>query len=302
METNPEEKINQERRYVLRRIREAFLRTKKASPVHYTVHHNFIGGDGPTADNEVRTLEKLEELGAIKIIDRHENANGWEVFQLEVIEPPFGELYTKYEKSFVPLERSKKQTRVPPATVRITESNFHFGTGDNVGRDKIKKQDNFMKDIPLWLKYLVAVATVIGVGWTVYIYFIPGGGFVLGSPITHSEAENETATSTLNISDILAKYNALDTNLEQRNFLEKYRDAKIYGRGIYKNIDKPGDRFLITVNVSTGLVSCYTNGDLETEQKLSLLKIGQTVNFTGTFSTSVTWGGGWSVDDCIVAK
>ena len=302
MEVNPEEKINKERQYVLRKIRENFLRTKKGFPIVYAVYHNVIGGSGPIAENEARTLEKFEELGVIKILNRQENSEGQELFQLEIAEPKFNEIYTKYENSPTPVKRSKKVFKSPTSSVRIVGSSFHFGNGDNIGGDKTGQQDWITKDIPVWLKYLVAVATVLGVGWAVYIYFIPNMEFVSGSPVTHSEIENEIATSTLNISDILAKYNALDTNLEQRNFLEKYRDVKIYGRGTYKNIDKPSDRFLVTINVSTGLVSCYTNGDLETEQKLNLLKIGQTINFTGTFTTSGTWGGGWTVYDCIVSK
>ena len=303
MEVNPEEKINKERQYVLRKIRENFLRTKKGSPLVYPVYHGVIGGSGPTAENEVRTLEKFEELEVIKILNRHDDSEDRELFQLETVEPKFDGLYAKYENSFKPLEGiTTKEIQLPVRNVKIVGSNFHFGNGDNVARDKIKWQDKNVKDVPIWLKYLAAIATILAVILAVYVYFVPDGSMIFSSPIIQPETEHNIATSTLNISDILAKYNALDTNLEQRNFLEKYRDVKIYGRGTYKNIDKPSDRFLITINVSTGLVSCYTNGDLETEQKLNLLKIGQTINFTGTFTTSGTWGGGWTVYDCIVSK
>lgn len=45
----------------------------------------------------------------------------------------------------------------------------HYGSGDNIAGDKIKKENiNEVFDIPLWLKYLVAIATVIG---TVAVFY-----------------------------------------------------------------------------------------------------------------------------------
>lgn len=117
----------------------------------------------------------------------------------------------------------------------------------------------------------------------------------------HISAESEiqtTATSTLMLSDILARYNSFDTNLEQRNFLEKYRDAEIYGRGTYENIDKPSNQYIITIRTSEGFVSCYAEADLQNEQRFSLLKKGQSMTFSGIFGTGTTWGGGWTIQSC----
>src|SRR3989338_9855572 len=100
MEINPEEKINKERWYVLKTIREKSLRTKRGLPIHYTVYHNFIGGEGPTSENKALTLEKLEELGAIKILSRKKNPEGQELFELEIVEPNFGKFFSLYENSF----------------------------------------------------------------------------------------------------------------------------------------------------------------------------------------------------------
>jgi len=67
----PEEIIDKERWYVLRKIREEFLRTKAGSNIDYCVCPDIIlvGSDAPSPGDEITTLEKLEELGAIKILN-----------------------------------------------------------------------------------------------------------------------------------------------------------------------------------------------------------------------------------------
>lgn len=65
----PEEKINKERWYVLRKIREESLRTKIDELIKYWVDFSFTGGDNPSGKDEVATLEKLEEFGVIKILN-----------------------------------------------------------------------------------------------------------------------------------------------------------------------------------------------------------------------------------------
>ena len=65
----PEEKINQERWCALQKIKKEYLRTKTGEPIEYWVNFNFVGGRGPTGKDEVKTLEKLEELRAIKILN-----------------------------------------------------------------------------------------------------------------------------------------------------------------------------------------------------------------------------------------
>ncbi len=142
METNPEEKINQERWYVLREIREKFLRTKKGSPIHYTIHHNFVGGDGPTSENEAHTLGKLEELGVIKISERKMDLEDRELFELEVIEPNFGDLYSKYEKIFSAI--------LKPVPERVGIKNL---TNSDSGKPKASK----------YFKHPVLVAVVTGI-------------------------------------------------------------------------------------------------------------------------------------------
>ena len=45
------------------------MRTKSGGPLEYWVYFNVVGGEGPTAANEEKALVKLEELGAIQIVN-----------------------------------------------------------------------------------------------------------------------------------------------------------------------------------------------------------------------------------------
>jgi len=67
----PEEIINKERWYVLQKIRKESLRTKEGLPINYWVYTDVVicSGDVPSPGNEIKTLEKLEELGVIKILN-----------------------------------------------------------------------------------------------------------------------------------------------------------------------------------------------------------------------------------------
>ena len=64
----PQKIIDKEYWEVLQKIKEEFLRTKKGNPVDYWIYPNFVGG-GYSSGNEIKLLEKLEELGVIKILN-----------------------------------------------------------------------------------------------------------------------------------------------------------------------------------------------------------------------------------------
>jgi len=68
---NPEEKINKEFWYVLKKIKTESLRTKSDQPIDYWVYPSFVDltGEIPSAKNQIKILEKLEESGAIKILN-----------------------------------------------------------------------------------------------------------------------------------------------------------------------------------------------------------------------------------------
>jgi len=66
----PEQKIKKEFWYVLCNIKEEILRTKQNEPIQYIVYPDIIGaGDDPSSGDEIKILEKIEELGAIKILN-----------------------------------------------------------------------------------------------------------------------------------------------------------------------------------------------------------------------------------------
>lgn len=67
----PEGKVNRDLLYVMRKIKEGSLREKAEAPIQYWVYPNIvsIGGDIPTSGNQIKALEKLEELRTIRILN-----------------------------------------------------------------------------------------------------------------------------------------------------------------------------------------------------------------------------------------
>ena len=61
------EKVNKEFLYVLDKIKEEEMKTVNGKPVRYWTTKVIIGGEGPSAADEGKILEKLEEMGAINI-------------------------------------------------------------------------------------------------------------------------------------------------------------------------------------------------------------------------------------------
>jgi len=68
----PEEKFNKDIWYVLKRVKERSLYNTKGNPISYWVDFSFpyATASSPSAADEVAILEKLEEWGAIKILNR----------------------------------------------------------------------------------------------------------------------------------------------------------------------------------------------------------------------------------------
>ena len=311
---SPEEKINQERRYVLDKIREHSLRAKLGAPVEYPVYHGVIGGSGPTNENEVKTLEKLEEFEAIKILARNETPDQTELFLLELLEPRFSELYDSHNKSKTAQEKlvpKKERIGIRNAGknntfVGNTFVGFDVGI-DDVGEGTIAKSNDFFtpltnfpkssptKKVELVISVILLIVALVSIPWWPYWYHaLLGQVTEIQTPLTL--AETSVSTTTLNIADILSKYNDIDTALQQRSFLAKYKDTSVVGSGTFQNIDKPSESFLVSILISgNNLISCFFDSTPENEQKLSLFKKGSVIKFTGTFATSVVWGGGWSV-------
>jgi hypothetical protein len=77
MNLSPEEKFNKNVLKVLERIKEKGLYTKKGNPIMYWVDFSLLNSasNSPSAVEEAAILEKLEEWGVIKILNKGGN---WE--------------------------------------------------------------------------------------------------------------------------------------------------------------------------------------------------------------------------------
>lgn len=66
---NLENKVKKEQWEVLQKLKEESYRVLSGDPIQHWVTFGFFGAGVLTADNEIKALEKLEELGAIRIIN-----------------------------------------------------------------------------------------------------------------------------------------------------------------------------------------------------------------------------------------
>ena len=64
-----ENKVKKEQWEVLQKLKEESYRIVTGNPIKHWVSSGFFGAGVLTADNEIKALEKLEELGAIKILN-----------------------------------------------------------------------------------------------------------------------------------------------------------------------------------------------------------------------------------------
>jgi|SRR3989344_4470265 len=186
-----------------------------------------------------------------------------------------------------------------PTVFNVKGSQLHFGSGDNIGRDKNKNPQPSLLS-KYWWGLLIPIVVIV-VGFIVtegkkpeLLNFLRGRGEM-------NEVES-VATSTLNLSDILAEYNSKETSLEKQNFLKIYDNTIIQGSGSFVDIGKVRNGYLVTINVSHNEVSCIFGGDPEIEKRLLLLKKGQLINFSGTFTNAVVFRGGWSIQNCTLLK
>ena len=66
---NLENKVKKEQWEVLQKLKEESYRVVSDNPIEHWVTVGFFGAGVLTADNEIKALEKLEELGAIRILN-----------------------------------------------------------------------------------------------------------------------------------------------------------------------------------------------------------------------------------------
>lgn len=72
---SPQEKFNRDIWYVLQQLKQKSFYIKTGGTISYAVNYGFfdLTGGSPSAEEESLILEKLEELGVIKIRNK-----GWE--------------------------------------------------------------------------------------------------------------------------------------------------------------------------------------------------------------------------------
>lgn len=186
-------------------------------------------------------------------------------------------------------------TQTPP--ISISHSNVHFGQGNNIGFNRNIQES--LKDIPLWLKWVVAIVAVLVFLWEVYIYFSPifvnNSGFSLQAPVDDSDM----ATSTTQLSAILNKALTFDTVIERQDFLTKYIGDQVSGQGTIKDISRFGGTLLIDIDFSPKDVNCNQEASEENEKKWLLAK-GRRIEFIGKFPFFGTPEHGLNIDECIL--
>lgn len=158
----PKEKFNKDVWYVLTQIKERSLYTKTGNPISYRVDLDSIIAGAPLASDEEALLEKLEELGAIKIWGG--GGIGYEsekLFCIEMIQQKFDDIYSKFQnacdidswantgqnKMVQNLQAGKDIDENVPEFLEVEP--IHY----NKKRDEEKKIHNFRdtKSVELWV-------------------------------------------------------------------------------------------------------------------------------------------------------
>ncbi len=176
------------------------------------------------------------------------------------------------------------------------------------GRNTLAKGNQFfnvkervaeMKQVPLWLQYAVAIATIFGAvfgGWGLYIVLMSNDQFT-------AEVGSKNATSTIAISTLLTKALTLGTVVERQDFLIKYIGSSVNGRGMITEVTRGGSGFIVDIGVSAGIstatLTCLQEATQEMERQLPLLK-GKAVKFSGTFTYQDISDHGMEINDCVL--
>ena len=172
--------------------------------------------------------------------------------------------------------------------------------------DNIKHYKKELGDLPLWLKYAVAIATIFGTifgGWGVYI--------VISDKNNKDRLlDSTTATSSIpiNITSILSMALHKDTAMEQRDFLNKYEDVKVFVDGYFKDILNYGENYQVFIDSSLlpfgnmPIVCSLDNLSEDEKRELFLFKKRDKVLLRGVFTGGNYNGIAWYVKECRVEK
>ena len=106
----PEEKFNLYIWWLLKRIKDEHLATTSNTPVEFhTGNVEYLDGSGiPSIDKRNKLMLKLQELGAIKILEEPRYIIGTgTIFVIEVLQPKFDEIYKKFNPSLETTQAEK---------------------------------------------------------------------------------------------------------------------------------------------------------------------------------------------------
>lgn len=163
---------------------------------------------------------------------------------------------------------------------------------------KIESYKNDIKDLPLWLKYALALFTLFGTVGP----FLPIWVWLNDVPIQPTVYQTScSATSTINILDVLSKNDSLGSAYDKQEFLKDYLGEKTCGVGSYVDFYKSGEVFRVLIDVQNHILSCGLseyNSDIDLGKRLRLLKKGQEMTFFGKFTNSFSDGAYRIIDDC----
>lgn len=131
---------------------------------------------------------------------------------------------------------------------------------------KIEKYKNDIRDLPLWLKYVLAIFAIVGTGSAVFAAWIGYGTLTSETPVqVVINSENNNTLNTANISDLFLKALALDTVLERQDFLAKYVGDLVYGKGKIKQVSRYGNKLLVDFDINNQTIICPQDEDVKTK-------------------------------------
>jgi len=178
-------------------------------------------------------------------------------------------------------------------------------------KEEIIKHTTEVKNLPMWIQYVVAGATIFGTvfgGWGLYVVINQKSTVVVPTAVLISGGSG-VPTSTPNLSDILSKARSLETDIERQDFLERYVGSTVVAQGGVSEVKRSGtseffgtSEFSVDVEVLGQTIACPQEASEENERRLLLLK-GKEVQITGKFPSTKMWGIGFiRIDECVLTR
>lgn len=176
-------------------------------------------------------IEKYSDEELLAVVRRAENTN----VPGSLYQVADKELQIRHQQKM--LEAAKKE---PQPVVTPVQVSGDYVAGDKVGRDKnINKTKSVKDSIPSWLQYVVALATVLGFLWGLYIYFNPS------SPVATSPSVAPTSTPVDlrnmligSIFDLVQEIQKIDKELLKEDFLQNSKGRIFEAEGVVSEIGK----------------------------------------------------------------